>query len=239
MDVNSAFLNGYIDEEIYVEQPQGFIAKGNNEKMIQVFTEDMMNTFEMSDLGLMHFFFGIEINQEKKGIFIGRKKYPETLLKKFKIESCKTVTTIPLVTGEKYKKDGSQKVDGSINRNLIGNLLHLTATRLDIVFATSLLSSLCRIQAKYTMKQQKRILRYLRGSTDNMKNTSGYTFSLGLGIFSWASMNQTIVARSSTEEEYIAAAATSNQATWLKRILEDMEEKLEKPKTIVMITSQQ
>ncbi|KAL0283354.1 UNVERIFIED_CONTAM: Retrovirus-related Pol polyprotein from transposon RE2 [Sesamum angustifolium] len=106
MDVKSAFLNGYIDEEIYVEQPQGFIAKGskekvlrlkkalyglkqaprawysridkyfmdrgfrrslseptlyiksqgNNEKMIQDFKEDMMKTFEMSDLGLMHFF---------------------------------------------------------------------------------------------------------------------------------------------------------------------------------------
>ncbi|KAL0440932.1 UNVERIFIED_CONTAM: Retrovirus-related Pol polyprotein from transposon RE2 [Sesamum radiatum] len=160
MDVKSAFLNGYIDEEIYVEQPQGFIAKGseekvlrlkkalyglkqtprawysridkyfmdrgfrrslseptlyiksqgtdtlivslyvddliyigNNEKMIQVFKEDMMKTFEMSDLGLMHFFLGIEINQEKEGIFICQRKYTETLLKKFKMESCKTVTT--------------------------------------------------------------------------------------------------------------------------------------------------
>ncbi|KAL0295249.1 UNVERIFIED_CONTAM: Retrovirus-related Pol polyprotein from transposon RE2, partial [Sesamum radiatum] len=168
--LQSTFLNGYIDEEIYVEQPQGFVAKGceekvlrlkkalyglkqaprawysridnyfmdrgfrrslseptlyvkrqgnntlivslyvddliytgNNEKMIQYFKEDMMKTFEMSDLGLMHFFLGIEINQEKEGIFICQKKYTETLLKKFKMESCKTVTT-PLVTGEKYRK---------------------------------------------------------------------------------------------------------------------------------------
>ncbi|KAL0459390.1 UNVERIFIED_CONTAM: Retrovirus-related Pol polyprotein from transposon RE1 [Sesamum latifolium] len=135
-----AFLNGYIDEEIYVEQPQGFASKGheekvlrlkkalyrleqaprawsiridnyfmdqefwrslseptlyinnqgndtlivslyvddliytgNDEKMIQDFKEDMMKTFEMSDLGLMHFFLGIEINQEKEGIFICQK----------------------------------------------------------------------------------------------------------------------------------------------------------------------
>ncbi|KAL0341548.1 UNVERIFIED_CONTAM: Retrovirus-related Pol polyprotein from transposon RE2 [Sesamum calycinum] len=175
MDVKSAFLNGYIDEEIYVEQPQGFIAKGseekvlrlkkalyglkqaprawysridkyfmdrgfrrslseptlyiksqgndtlivslyvddliytgNNEKMIQDFKEDMMKTFEMSDLGLMHFFLGIEINQEKEGIFICQRKYTETLLKKFKMESCKTVTT-PLVTGEKYRKKMDHK----------------------------------------------------------------------------------------------------------------------------------
>ncbi|KAL0330834.1 UNVERIFIED_CONTAM: cytochrome [Sesamum angustifolium] len=90
----------YVDDLIYT---------GNNEKMIQDFKEDMMKTFEMSDLGLMHFFLGIEINQEKEGIFICQRKYTETLLKKFKMESCKTVST-PLVTGEKYQKeDGSQK----------------------------------------------------------------------------------------------------------------------------------
>ncbi|KAK4400189.1 Retrovirus-related Pol polyprotein from transposon RE1 [Sesamum angolense] len=136
----------YVDDLIYT---------GNNEKMIQDFKEDMMKTFEMSDLGLMHFFLGIELNQEKEGIFICQKKYTETLLKKFKMESCKTVTT-PLVTGEKYQKeDGSQKVDGSMYRSLIGSLLYLTATRPDIMFATSLLSRFMQVRAKYTMEQQK------------------------------------------------------------------------------------
>ncbi|KAL0290736.1 UNVERIFIED_CONTAM: Retrovirus-related Pol polyprotein from transposon RE2 [Sesamum angustifolium] len=243
MDVKSAFLNGYIDEEIYVEQPQGFIAKGseekvlrlkkhfmgsnkrqelddliytgNNEKMIQDFKEDMMKTFEMSDLGLMHFFLGIEINQEKRGIFICQRKYTETLLKKFKMESCKTVTT-PLVTGEKYQKeDGSQKVDGSIYRSLIGSLLYLTATD----------QILCSPQVCYQDSDWA-------GSVDDMKSTSGYTFSLGSGIFSWASKKQATVAQSSAEAEYIAAAATSNQAIWLRRILEDMGEKQEEPTTI-------
>ncbi|KAL0351154.1 UNVERIFIED_CONTAM: Retrovirus-related Pol polyprotein from transposon RE2 [Sesamum radiatum] len=286
MDVKSAFLNGYIDEEIYVEQPQGFIAKGseekvlrlkkalyglkqaqelddliytgNNEKMIQVFKEDMMKTFEMSDLGLMHFFLGIEINQEKEGIFICQRKYTETLLKKFKMESCKTVTT-PLVTGEKYQKeDGSQKVDGSMYRSLIGSLLYLTATRPDIMFATCLLSRFMQSPSQVHYAAAKRILRYLRGtkdfgiwykstndaklvgytdsdwagSVDDMKSTSGYTFSLGSGIFSWASKKQATVAQSSAEAEYIAAAATSNQAIWLRRILEDMGEKQEEPTTI-------
>ncbi|KAL0319934.1 UNVERIFIED_CONTAM: Retrovirus-related Pol polyprotein from transposon TNT 1-94 [Sesamum radiatum] len=325
MDVKSAFLNGYIDEEIYVEQPQGFIAKGyeekvlrlkkalyglkqaprawysridnyfmdrgfrrslseptlyvkrqgndtlivslyvddliytgNNEKMIHDFKEDMMKTFEMSDLGLMHFFLGIEINQEKEGIFICQKKYTETLLKKFKMESCKTVTT-PLVTGEKYKKeDGSEKVDGSIYRSLIGSLLYLTATRPDIMFATSLLSRFMQSPSQVHYGAAKRILRYLQGtkdfgiwykstndaklvgytdsdwagSADDMKSTSGYTFSLGSGIFSWASKKQATVAQSSAEAEYIAAAAASNQATWLRRILEDMGEKQEEPTTI-------
>ncbi|KAL0294285.1 UNVERIFIED_CONTAM: Retrovirus-related Pol polyprotein from transposon RE2 [Sesamum radiatum] len=304
MDVKSAFLNGYIDEEIYVEQPQGFVAKGceekvlrlkkalyglkqaprawysridnyfmnrgfrrslseptlyikrqgndtlivslyvddliytgNNEKMIQYFKEDMMKTFEMSDLGLMHFFLGIEINQEKEGIFICQKKYTETLLKKFKMESCKTVTT-PLVTGEKYKKeDGSEKVDGSIYRSLIGSLLYLTATRPDIMFAQVCYQDFMQSPSQVHYGAAKRILRYLQdsdwaGSADDMKSTSGYTFSLGSGIFSWASKKQATMAQSSAEAEYIAAAATSNQATLLRRILEDMGEKQEEPTTI-------
>ncbi|KAK4406020.1 Lipase [Sesamum angolense] len=64
-------------------------------------------------------------------------------------------------------------------------------------------------------------------SADDMKNTSGYTFSLGFGIFSWASEKQ--VAQSSVEAQHIAAAATSNQATWLRRILEDIGEKQKEP----------
>ncbi|KAK4408869.1 Retrovirus-related Pol polyprotein from transposon RE1 [Sesamum angolense] len=239
----------YVDDLIYT---------GNNEKMIQDFKEDMMKTFEMSDLGLMHFFLGIEINQEKEGIFICQRKYTETLLKKFKMESCKTVTT-PLVTGEKYQKeDGSQKVDGSMYRSLIGSLLYLTATRPDIMFATSLLSRFMQSPSQVHYAAAKRILRYLRGtkdfgiwykstndakllgytdsdwagSVDDMKSTSGYTFSLGSGIFSWASKKQATVAQSSAEAEYIAAAATSNQAIWLRRILEDIGEKQEEPTTI-------
>ncbi|KAL0326705.1 UNVERIFIED_CONTAM: Retrovirus-related Pol polyprotein from transposon RE2 [Sesamum angustifolium] len=189
--------------------------------MIQDFKEDMMKTFEMSDLGLMHFFLGIEINQEKEGIFICQRKYTETLLKKFKMESCKTVTT-PLVTGEKYQKeDGSQKVDGSMYRSLIGSLLYLTATRPDIMFATSLLSRFMQSPSQVHYAAAKRILRYLRdsdwaGSVDDMKSTSGYTFSLGSGIFTWASKKQATVAQSSAEAEYIAAAATSNQAFGLE-----------------------
>ena len=153
LDVKSAFLNGYLEEEIYVEQPQGFevqgkedkvlrlkkalyglkqaprawysridgyftnqgfrrsqseptlyiktqgqnhtliislyvddlIYTGNDEKMIKEFKEDMMKTFEMSDLGLMHYFLGIEISQENGGIFLSQKKYTENLLKKFQM----------------------------------------------------------------------------------------------------------------------------------------------------------
>ncbi|KAL0392755.1 UNVERIFIED_CONTAM: Retrovirus-related Pol polyprotein from transposon TNT 1-94, partial [Sesamum radiatum] len=275
MDVKSAFLNGYIDEEIYVEQPQGFIAKGSEEKVLRLkkalyglkqaprawysrIDKYFMDRGFRRSLSEPTLYIKSQDKSRKEGIFICQRKYTETLLKKFKMESCKTVTT-PLVTGEKYQKeDGSQKVDGSMYRSLIGSLLYLTATRPDIMFATSLLSRFMQSPSQVHYAAAKRILRYLRGtkdfgiwykstndaklvgytdsdwagSVDDMKSTSGYTFSLGSGIFTWASKKQATVAQSSAEAEYIAAAATSNHAIWLRRILEDMGEKQEEPTTI-------
>ncbi|KAL0326510.1 UNVERIFIED_CONTAM: Secreted RxLR effector protein [Sesamum angustifolium] len=230
--------------------------------MIQDFKEDMMKTFEMSDLGLMHFFLGIEINQEKEGIFICQKKYTETLLKKFKMESCKTITT-PLVTGKKYQKeDGSKSrwlhVQKSHWKPTISNC-HKTRYYVRHKSAIRFMQSLSQVH----YAAAKRNLSYLRGtkdfgiwykstndaklvgytdsdwagSVDDMKSTSGYTFSLGSGIFSWASKKQATVAQSSAEAEYIATAATSNQAIWLRRILEYIGEKQEEPTTIYCETS--
>ncbi|KAL0318765.1 UNVERIFIED_CONTAM: Retrovirus-related Pol polyprotein from transposon RE1 [Sesamum angustifolium] len=107
------------------------------------------------------------------------------------------------------KEDGSQKVDGSMYRSLIGSLLYLTATRPDIMFATSLLSRFMQSPSQVHYAAAKRILRYLRGtkdfgiwykstnnaklvgytdsdwagSVDDMKSTSGYTFHLGQEYF--------------------------------------------------------
>src|SRR5579862_3190993 len=60
---------------------------------------------------------------------------------------------------------------------------------------------------------------------DDMKSTSGYTFSFGSRIFSWTSKKQNSVAHSSAEVEYVATATTASQAIWLRRIFEDMGEK--------------
>ncbi|KAL0312270.1 UNVERIFIED_CONTAM: Retrovirus-related Pol polyprotein from transposon RE2 [Sesamum radiatum] len=245
MDVKSAFLNGYIDEEIYVEQPQGFVAKGCEEKVLRL--KKALYGLKQAPRAWYSRIDNYFMNQGFR-----RSLSEPTLYVKRQV-------TTPLVTGEKYKKeDGSEKVDGSIYRSLIGSLLYLTATRPDIMFATSLLSRFMQSPSQVHYGAAKRILRYLQGtkdfgiwykstndaklvgytdsdwagSADDMKSTSGYTFSLGSGIFSWASKKQATVAQSSAEAEYIAAAAASNQATWLRRILEDMGEKQEEPTTI-------
>lgn len=59
------------------------------------------------------------------------------------------------------------------------------------------------------------------GSQDDMKNTSGYAFSFGSGVFSWASIKQHSVALSTAEVEYVSASEATTQAIWLRFVLED------------------
>ncbi|XP_014506436.1 uncharacterized protein LOC106766202 [Vigna radiata var. radiata] len=201
----------------------------------------MMKTVEMTDLGLMNYFLGIEVKLQKEGIFISQKKYIEALLKKFKMNGCKPVTT-PLVVNDKLQKDdGAQEADASRYRSLIGSLLYMTTTRPDIMYATSLLSRFMQKPSQIDYGVGKRILRYLQGtkefgiwyktmtnsrmigytgsdwagSMDDMKSMSEYTFSLGSGILSWASKKQATVAQSTAEAEHVAAAETTSQAIWL------------------------
>jgi len=171
---------------------------------------------------------------------------------------CKPVAT-PLITNEKLQKnDEAPEAYASKYRSLIGSLLYLTATRPDIMYATSLLSRFMQSPSQIHFGARKRILRYLQGtkefgiwyttktnsellgytdsdwagSADDMKSTSGYAFSLGSGMLSWASKKQATVAQSTAEAEYVAAAKAMSQAIWLRRILEDMGEKQDEPTKI-------
>ena len=93
--------------------------------MISNFKSDMMMKYEMSDLGIMHYFLGIEIVQSVEGIFITQKNYAKAILEKLKMLGCKSVAT-PLVINEKFQKeDGSCDTDESIYRSLVGSLLYL------------------------------------------------------------------------------------------------------------------
>lgn len=88
------------------------------------------------------------------------------------------------------------------------------------------------IAFNYPLEQANTAFGQGQGSADDMKSTSGYAFSLGSGMFSWASKKQATVAQSTAEAEYVAAAEATSQAIWLRRILEDMGEKQDKPTKI-------
>ncbi|XP_059639087.1 secreted RxLR effector protein 161-like [Cornus florida] len=206
----------------------------------------------MTDLGELHHFLGIEVHQSKEGIFISQESYARKILEKFKIEQANPVST-PCITGIKLSKNGELKlVDSTMFRSLVGNLMYLIATRPDIMFAVNLVSRFMEKPHSSHWEAAKRILRYVKGTTDygifyqanivpvklvgytdsdlagsidDSKNTSGYVFNLGSDAISWSSKKQAIVALSKMEAEYIAASLAGCQVIWLQGILESLKHK--------------
>jgi hypothetical protein len=205
----------------------------------------MQYDFEMTDLGIMNFFFGIEVDQSTKGIFVCQQKYGADIIKRFRMEECNPIET-PIPLGTKLsKKDEGPAMDPTLYKSLLDSLLYLTTTRHDIMYATNLVSRYMESPKDSHWKMAKRILRYVAGtlnfglwytksdnnqlsgytdndfagSLDDRKITSGHAFHLGTNLISWASKKQPIVSISSTEAEYVTATSSSFQAVWLRRIL--------------------
>lgn len=202
----------------------------------------------MTDLGRMRFFLGIEVIQSAKGIFICQHRYAKEVLEMFGMEKSNAVAN-PVMPGSKLSKDGDgNSVDATLYKQIVGSLMYLTATRLDLMFAVSLISRYMEKPTVQHLTVAKRILRYLKGTLelgilykhgqkaellaysdsdyagdlDDRKSTSGYVFMLGSGVISWSSKKQPVVTLSTTEAEFIAAASCACQAIWLRRILENL-----------------
>ncbi|XP_055814581.1 uncharacterized mitochondrial protein AtMg00810-like [Solanum dulcamara] len=188
----------------------------------------MMQAFEMSNLGFMTYFLGMEITQGKDEFFICQKKYAKEILKKFKMENCKEISA-PVNQKEKLsKEDGAEKVEETYFRSFIGCLMYLTATRSDILQPKELcVTSKEPSPMESSFRSQPvKLCGYSDsdwgGSEDDAKSTLGYCFSLGFGIFSWSCKKHDIMARSAVEAEFVVAAAVVNQVLWLKQILVDL-----------------
>ena len=314
MDVKSAFLNGYINEEVFVSQPPGFedhknpehvfrlkkalyglkqtprqwyerlsefllsqgYSRGNSDKtlflkkksediiLVQVYVDDiifgstneemcedfvktMKSEFEMSMLGEMNFFLGLQVKQLKDGIFISQEKYCKELLKKFDMNQCKAIST-PISTSCQLDQDFAGKsVDQTKYRGLIGSLLYLTASRPDIMFVVCLCARYQSDPKESHYNAAKRILKYLQGSKEvglwypnkvslnligfsdsdfagckvDRKSTSGTCHMLGSSLISWHCKKQACVALSTAEAEYIAAGSCCAQTLWLRQQLSD------------------
>lgn len=90
---------------LYVDD---FIYTGNDHPMFEDFKQSMMKEFEMSDLGMMHYFLGLEVSQSNKGTFISQTKYVHEIFKKFQMQDCNSVRT-PNNVGVKLTKDSQGK----------------------------------------------------------------------------------------------------------------------------------
>eukprot|EP00253_Pinus_taeda_P025723 PITA_25723 len=220
----------------------------NDVCLIDNFKAVMKKEFEMTDMGLVRYFLGIEVDQNENGIFISQAKYVNEVLGRFNMQECKAEIT-PTVMGLKIsKEDSSKDFDPSLYKSIVGSLMYLTATRPDIMFAVSLISRFMERPKEAYWQAAKRILRYVKGtkrfgilytisecsyligytdsdwvgSVDDRRSTYGYFFHMGSGAISWASKKQSIVALSTAEADFVASTAAACQAVWMRRMLRSL-----------------
>jgi hypothetical protein len=118
--------------QVYVDD---IVFGGSSHSLVARFAEDMSKDFEMSMMGELQFFFRLQIKQAKEGTFVHQAKYTKDILKKFKMDALKPLSTqMSTTTALDAYKDG-EPVDKKEYRSMIDSLLYLTATRPDIQFS--------------------------------------------------------------------------------------------------------
>jgi hypothetical protein len=147
--------------EVYVDD---IIFGSTDDRLSQKFAKDMQNEFEMSLLGELSFFLGLQIRQSNQGIFISQTKYIREMLKRFGMEDCKPVTT-PMQTSCKLRKDDDSKsTDQRQYRSMIGSLLYVTTSRPDVMQAVGQVARFQAAPKESHVLAVKRIFRYLKGT---------------------------------------------------------------------------
>jgi len=231
LDVKSTFLNGELEEDVYVIQPPGFeingkgeyvymldkalyglkqaprawnkkidsffvqqgflkcvtehgiycrnttnklivclyvddmIVTGNNEEETKAFKKNMMKKFEMSDLGNLTYFMGIEFEMNSQGVLIHQRKYARDVLKRFNMLNCKPIST-PVDTRVKLSLVNDEKeVNPTLFKQIVGSLRYLCDTRPDIACGVGLISGYMVKPTTSHLVAAKRILRYVKGTS--------------------------------------------------------------------------
>jgi hypothetical protein len=197
--------------------------------------------FEMTDLGFLHYFLGLQVLQTHERIFLSQSKYSCDLLRRFHMDDCKPSPS-PFQSGFKLTATcTSPKVDATLYRQLVGSLLYLTHTRPNISFVVGIVARYMQTPHESHWKAAKRILRYVCGTVqfgihyssggtpllvgftdsdwigdpDDRNSTTGYVFSLGSGPITWVYKKQHAISLFSAEVEYRAAVNASHEALWI------------------------
>ena len=193
---------------------------GPNSCKIKKFKENMKQVFEMTDLGILSSYLGIEIKHEASYTWLIQKSYIETILHTFNMSKCNSVRTL-MEARLKFEKDGREEEKNlSQFRSLIGSLRYLVHTRPDITHSVNYLSKYMSKPNSEHMSATKRILRYIivtssfglryergkrsylikgysdddfAGNSDGRKSITGYIFFLGNSAITWSTVKQNVV----------------------------------------------
>jgi hypothetical protein len=186
---------------------------------------------------------------ERRLLKLSQHKYVRELLEKYSMQNCAAVRSPLAAGAKLSREGegaGDDLEAGVPYSELVGALLYLSVcTRPDIAYAVGLLARFMSAPKKQHWMAAKRVLRYLKGTPDlgicfwphphnrlegfvdadfagcisTRKSTTGYVFTLNGGAVCWSSKLQSVVALSTTEAEYIAAAGAVKEALWLQKLL--------------------
>ena len=209
---------------VYVDD---LIITGSNIEGIEEFKSSMKTKFEMTDFGLLNSYLGIEVMQKRTKIKMCQTNYALEILGEFNMKDCNPVKT-PMECQLKLNQEGEGvEVESTLFRKLIGCLRYLTLTRPDLIFSVSYLSRFMSKPHSNHMAVVKRVLRYIKGTSDyglvyksdkecrlmgycdsdyardldDQKSTSGYIFVYGSKPLAWNCCKQKVIALSSCEAE--------------------------------------
>ena len=235
-----------------------FIIATENEETMKAIKKLISEKFEVKDLGELKSFLGVHVKMIHEGIWIGQPTYVSSILDKFGMTNSKPVST-PVDSSQKLSFESNQPpVDEILYQSAVGSLLYLSNwTRPDITYAVNTVAKFSSRPTEEHWTGVKRIMRYLRGTSDygimytkdhesvltghcdadwagdvsDRKSTSGYVFSLAGAPVSWRSKKQTCVALSTAEAEYMSLASSTQEAIWLHELMNQLDE----PSTEAMV----
>lgn len=239
---------------LYVDD---LLVTGSNHAEIEEFKERMKSEFDMTDLGVLSYFLGMEFLETAEGIVLHQKKYANDVLKRFNMMNCNPANT-PVETKLKLEKGGNEKaIDPTLYKQMVGSLRYLCNSRPDISYGVGLISRFMDDPRQSHLVAAKRIMRYLKGTLDygilfpkedqgeieligfsdadwcgdrvDRRSTTGYMFKLSNAPISWCSKKQPVVALSSCEAEYIATSYAACQANWLDSLMKEIHIEMPEP----------
>jgi hypothetical protein len=248
MDKHNFFaLAIYVDDILIVS---------SNSKFLETFIEKISKRFKMINMGPAKWILGMHLKYNKSGITIDQSAYTKSVLERFNMTDCNGVKT-PIVAETSPKDEKPANKDEYMQ--LVGSLIYLSViSRPDISYAVGKAGRAMASPTVADMKAAKRILRYLKatidmriqysktdnvilegysdsdyaGDTEKRRSTTGYMFTLAGAAISWSSKRQQTVAASSTEAEYMALFSTTQEAIYLRAILDKLGFVQEQPTTI-------
>jgi len=230
---------------IYVDD---MVITGSDQASIQQLKQQLQASFQMKDLGCLHYFLGLEVHTNSNGIFLHQQKYTEDLISLAGLQSATPVDT-PLEVNVKYHRDqGDLLPNPLLYRQLVGSLNYLTITRPDISFAIQQVSQFMHTPRHLHLAAVRRIIRYLKGTShrglcfpaassltllgysdadyagcpNNRRSVTGWCMFLGSSLISWKSKKQSRISKSSTESEYRAMSTACSEIIWLRGLLAEL-----------------